>query len=155
MKTIERDGKVIVFAKTVFPDPETRPADFLAARCSTAPWIARRRLAELGFPRTLRCLDLQASTPQTHLRVAPGRGDDVKAALSAKGLAWIDGPHGLATLPPEVRISDVLMRAGRGWPQDAVASSRRSPRREGARLAAARRRAMATTSRSSSGRRAR
>lgn len=122
-RTLERGGKVVVFEKMVFPDPETKPADFLAARCSTAPWIARRRLAELGFPRTLRCLDLQAMTPQTHLRPAPGRSDDVKAALTAKGLAWSDGPHGLVTLPPEVRISDVLEACGTSVVvQDAVAS---------------------------------
>jgi 16S rRNA (cytosine967-C5)-methyltransferase len=122
-RTMPRDGGAVVFREFVFPDPETRPADFLSARCSTAPWIARRRLAELGFERTLRCLDLQASTPQTHLRPAPGRTGDVKAALSAKGLAWSDGPHGLVTLPPEVRITDVLDACGH-WVvvQDAVAS---------------------------------
>ncbi len=122
-RVVPRPGGDVLFREYVFPDPETRPADFLAARCSTAPWIARRRLAELGFPRALRCLDLQALTPQTHLRAAPGRTDDVKAALSAKGMPWTDGPHGLVTLPPEVRISDVLEACG---PlvvvQDAVAS---------------------------------
>jgi len=122
-RTIERDGKALVFAKNVFPDPEAKSADFLAARCSTASWIARRRLAELGFPRTLRCLDLQATTPETHLRPSPGRADDVKAALSAKGLPWRDGPHGLVTLGQEARISDVLAACG-PWVvvQDAVAS---------------------------------
>ncbi len=122
-RTIERDGRAVVFSKNVFPDPETKPADFLAARCSTAPWIARRRLAELGFPRTLRCLDLQATTPETHLRPSPGRTDDVKGALSAKGIPWRDGPHGLVTLKPEARISDVLTACG-PWVvvQDAVAS---------------------------------
>ena len=122
-RTMPRDGVAVAFRECVFPDPETRPADFLAARCSTAQWIARRRLAELGFPRALRCLDLQASTPQTHLRVAPGRSDDVKAALTARGVPWTDGPHGLVTLPPEVRISDVMEACG-PWVvvQDAVAS---------------------------------
>ncbi len=122
-RTIERDGKALIFAKNVLPDPETKPADFLAARCSTAPWIARRRLAELGFPRTLRCLDLQARTPETHLRTSPGRALDVKEALTAKGLVWRDGPHGLVTLGPEARISDVLDACG-PWVavQDAVAS---------------------------------
>jgi 16S rRNA (cytosine967-C5)-methyltransferase len=121
--TVERDGKTVVFAKNVFPDPDTKPADFLAARGSTAPWIARRRLAELGFERALRCLDLQSATPQTHLRTAPGRDGDVKAALTAKGFPWSDGPHGLITLPPDARISEVLDACGQ-WVvvQDAVAS---------------------------------
>jgi len=122
-RTVPRDGSAWVFREYIFPDPEARPADFLAARGSTAPWIARRRLAELGFPRTLLCLDLQASTPRTHLRPAPGHEGDVRAALDGKGLAWSEGPHGLVTLQPAVRISDVLEACGQ-WVvvQDAVAS---------------------------------
>jgi 16S rRNA (cytosine967-C5)-methyltransferase len=122
-RTVPRNGHAWVFRENVFPDPEARPGDFLAARGSTAPWIARRRLAELGFPRALRCLDLQASTPETHLRPAPGRGEDVKAALSAMGLSWSEGPHGLVTLPRKARVGDVFEACGQ-WVvvQDAVAS---------------------------------
>jgi 16S rRNA (cytosine967-C5)-methyltransferase len=102
----------------------TSPHDFLAARGSTAGWIARRRCNELGFDRALRCLDLQAATPPTHLRPAPGRSAEVKAALDGAGLAWREGPHeGLVTLPPEVRIGDVLRVCGSlVVVQDAVAS---------------------------------
>jgi 16S rRNA (cytosine967-C5)-methyltransferase len=122
-RTVPREGSAWVFRENVFPDPEARPGDFLSARGSTALWIARRRLAELGFPRALRCLDLQASTPLTHLRVAPGREEDVKAALTAMGLSWSDGPHGLVTLPQKARISEVFEACGQ-WVvvQDAVAS---------------------------------
>ncbi len=122
-RTVPRDGRAWVFRENVFPDPAARPGDFLAARGSTAPWIARRRLAELGFERALRCLDLQASTPMTHLRAAPGREGDVKAALTAMGLSWSDGPHGLITLPQKARVSEVFEACGR-WVvvQDAVAS---------------------------------
>jgi 16S rRNA (cytosine967-C5)-methyltransferase len=122
-RTVPRDGRAWTFRENVFPDPDARPADFLAARGSTASWIARRRLAELGFPRALRCLDLQASTPATHLRAAPGREEEVKAALSARSIPWSDGPHGLVTLPPAVRIRDVLEACGSMVVvQDAVAS---------------------------------
>jgi 16S rRNA (cytosine967-C5)-methyltransferase len=123
-KSLPRAGTTIVFEKAVFPDPESRPGDFLAARGSTALWIARRRLAELGFARALACLDLQAATPSTHLRPAPGRGAEVEAALSAAGIAWRAGPHPLViTLPPQVRISDVMAACGAlVVVQDAVAS---------------------------------
>jgi 16S rRNA (cytosine967-C5)-methyltransferase len=123
-RSVPRETTAILFGKAVFPDPEMRPADYLAARGSTAPWIARRRLAELGFARALACLDLQASTPPTHLRPPPGRAAEVTAALSAAGIPWRAGPHPLViTLPPQVRVSDVLAACG---PlvvvQDAVAS---------------------------------
>jgi 16S rRNA (cytosine967-C5)-methyltransferase len=122
-RTVPRDGGAWVLGEAVFPDPESRPGDYLSARGSTSLWIARRRLAELGFPRALRCLDLQASTPATHLRAAPGHEDDVKAALTAMGVAWRDGPHGLITLPPRARIGEVFDACGQ-WVvvQDAVAS---------------------------------
>lgn len=122
-RAVPRDGFSWVFRENVFPDPEARPGDFLSARGSTSLWIARRRLAELGFPRTLRCLDLQAATPETHLRAAPGRDGDARAALAAIGLEPTDGPHGLLTLPRKARMSDVLEACGR-WVvvQDAVAS---------------------------------
>lgn len=122
-RTVPRDGTAWVFRENVFPDPEARPGDFLSARGSTSLWIARRRLAELGFPRALRCLDLQASTPETHLRPAPGREDDVKVALAAMGLQWSEGPHGLITLPQKARVSEVFEACGQ-WVvvQDAVAS---------------------------------
>jgi len=122
-KTVPREDGAWTFRENIFPDPEARPGDFLSARGSTSLWIARRRLAELGFDRALLCLDLQASTPKTHLRPAPGRESDVKAALDERGLAWSEGPHGLVTLPPAVRISDVLEACGQ-WVQvqDAVAS---------------------------------
>ena len=123
-RTLPRDGACLLFSKSVFPDPRRDPADFLAARASTAKWIARRRLEELEFDRALLCLELQCATPSTHLRFAPGRRDDVKAALEQAGIPVRDGPHELlVTVPPSARISDVFEACGElVVVQDAVAS---------------------------------
>jgi 16S rRNA (cytosine967-C5)-methyltransferase len=123
-RSLPRDRKAVLFRRVVFPDPKAKPAEFLAARGSTALWIARRRLEELGFERALRCIDLQAATPPTLIRPAPGRFDAVKEALNAAGIAWQKGPHeALLQLPSGVRASDVLEACG-SWVvfQDAVAS---------------------------------
>ena len=123
-RSLPRDGRAIVFRRVVFRDPQAKPAEFLAARGSTALWIARRRLAELGFPRALACLDLQAATPPTIIRPAPEHMDDVKGALAAAGIAWQAGPHAaVLQLRAGVRASDVLEACG-AWIvfQDAVAS---------------------------------
>jgi len=120
----DRDGLAVVFDRVPFPDPAGEPAAFLAARGSTAPWIAERRLAELGFERALVCLELQARTPPTHVRVAPGRTADVTRALDEAGIPWREGPSApLLTVPPEVRASDLFAAAG-PWivVQDAVAA---------------------------------
>ena len=108
----------------MFPDRNHDAAGFLAARGSTAPWIAGRRLGELGLERALACLDLQASTPQTFLRPAPGELESVRAALAAAGIEARDGPHeALLALDPAVRASDVFDCCGdRLVVQDAVAS---------------------------------
>jgi 16S rRNA (cytosine967-C5)-methyltransferase len=123
-RSLPREGHTIVFRRAVFPDPHGRPVDFLAARGSTAPWIARRRLEELGLERALSCLDLQAATPPTLIRPAPERLDQVKGALDAAGIAWQAGPHeAVLQLPSGVRAGDVLAACG-PWVvfQDAVAS---------------------------------
>ncbi len=123
-RSLPRAGHAILFRRVVFPDPSAKPAEYLAARGSTAPWIARRRLAELGPERALSCLDLQAATPPTLIRPAPERGAAVQAALEAAGIAWQPGPHpAVLQLPAGVRASDVLDACG-GWVvfQDAVAS---------------------------------
>ena len=120
----DRDDTAVVFDRFCFPDPAADPEAFLAARGSTPPWLAARRLAELGFERALACLELQASTPPTHVRVAPGRVEDVRRALNEASLPWSDGPSdAMLTLPPEVRASDLFAAAG-AWivVQDAVAS---------------------------------
>lgn len=123
-RALPREGFSLLFRRSVFPDPKVKPEAFLAARGSTAPWIARRRLAELGLARALSCLDLQAATPPTFLRPAPGHRDDVRAALAGHGIACADGPHdALLALAPAVRISDVLDACGAlVVVQDAVAS---------------------------------
>ena len=124
-RSLPRDGRAILFRRVVFPDPQAKPAEFLAARGSTAPWIARRRLAELGLERALRCLDLQAATPPTFLRPAPEHLHEVKDALNAAGIAWRKGPHAaVLQLAAGVRASDILEACG-AWVvfQDAVASS--------------------------------
>ncbi|MHC4134025.1 MAG: transcription antitermination factor NusB [Planctomycetota bacterium] len=123
-RSLPRDGHTVLFRRVVFPDPQAKPAEFLAARGSTAPWIARRRLGELGFERALYCLDLQAATPPTFVRPAPERLHAVKDALAAAGIAWQAGPHeALLELPSGVRAGDVIEACG-AWLvfQDAVAS---------------------------------
>lgn len=123
-RSLPRERQAILFRRVVFPDPTAKPAEYLAARGSTKPWIARRRLAELGAERALGCLDLQAATPPTLIRPAPERRSAVQAALQAAGIAWQPGPHAaLLQLPPGVRAGDVLEACGR-WVvfQDAVAS---------------------------------
>jgi len=120
-RSLPRAEVSLLFRKSVFPDRNQSPDAFLAARASTAPWIARRRLNELGFDRALACLELQAETPATHLRVAPGREDEVRQALTAAGIAFRDGR--LLTLPPTVRLGLVFEAVGAFVVvQDAVAS---------------------------------
>jgi 16S rRNA (cytosine967-C5)-methyltransferase len=123
-RALPREGAWILFARSVFPDRNHDPAGFLAARASVPPWIARRRLAELGFERALECLDLQARTPDTHLRVRSGLEEAARAALSRAGVPFRDGPReGMLTLPPHVRAAAVLEVCGPiVFVQDAVAS---------------------------------
>jgi len=112
------------FPRSVFPDRNTDPVGFLAARGSTAKWIAKRRLEELGVDRALVCLDLQASTPPTFLRPAPGRLEDVRAALAAEDIETSDGPRGeLLQLSLRVKVGRVFEICGdRVVVQDSVAS---------------------------------
>jgi len=112
------------FGRSVFPDRNNDPVGFLAARASTAPWIARRRLEELGFDRAFACLELQASTPRTFLRPAPGRKEAVRETLRAAGIAVSDGPHDLLLeLPARQRVGPVFELCGADIVvQDAVAS---------------------------------
>jgi len=120
-RTLPRGGgRFLVFRRSVFPAGER----FLAARGSTAPWIARRRLAELGPARALACLDLQAETPRTFLRISPGRGREVEEALANAGIPFGPGPRqGLLALPPQVRVGPVFDLVGAHVVvQDAVAS---------------------------------
>lgn len=123
-RALPRDGLAILFKKSVFPDANADPAAFLAARGSTPPWIARRRLNELGLDRALCCLDLQAATPETILRVAPGRLDDARTALASAGIGFREGPRaGLLTVGAAVRVSAILEACGAFVTvQDAVAS---------------------------------
>ncbi len=123
-RTLPRDGTAISFKKSVFPDRNHDPAGFLAARGSTALWIAARRLAELGLDRALACLELQARTPDTVVRVVAGREAEARAALSSAGLPLRDGPRpGLLVLPPSVRASALFEACGAlVTVQDAVAS---------------------------------
>jgi len=112
------------FPRSVFPDRNHDAAGFLAARGSTAKWIAARRLEELGFDRALACLERQASTPPTFLRPAPGRKQAVRDALRAAEVAVSDGPHELLlALPPQQRVGPVFELCGKDVVvQDAVAS---------------------------------
>jgi len=123
-RALPREQFAWYFPRSVFPDRNHDPVAFLAARGSTAPWIARRRLEELGFDRALRCLDLQASTPPTFLRPAPGRKEAVRAALRAAEITVRDGPHeALLALPPTERLGPVFELCGADIVvQDAVAS---------------------------------
>ena len=123
-RVLPRESFAILFRRSVFPDRNHDVAAFLAARASTARWIAARRESELGFDRALACLELQASTPSTHIRPAPGSRADVEAALEREGIAYSPGPHAdLLTLPPSQRVGPVFEACGQ-WVvvQDAVAS---------------------------------
>ena len=123
-RALPREEFSWLFPRSVFPDRNTKPAEFLAARGSTAKWIAARRLAELGVDRALACLDWQASTPSTYLRPAPGRLEAVREKLQAEGVAVSDGPHdALLTVPPSVKVSGLFELCGNEIVvQDAVAS---------------------------------
>ncbi|MHC4956133.1 MAG: transcription antitermination factor NusB, partial [Planctomycetota bacterium] len=55
-RALPREDFAWLFPRSVFPDRNTDAAGFLAARGSTAKWIAARRLAELGRERALACL---------------------------------------------------------------------------------------------------
>ena len=78
-----------MFDRSVFPNRKHDAAGFLAARCSTALWIAQRRLAELGEERAFACLELQASTPPLFVR-------------STRPLPFPEGPHGLYIAPARI-----------------------------------------------------
>jgi len=123
-RALPREEFSWLFPRSVFPDRNTKPAEFLAARGSTAKWIAARRLAELGVDRALVCLDLQASTPRTYVRPTPGRRDAVREKMIAAGIAATDGPHdALLVVPSNVKASDLFALCGDEiFIQDAVAS---------------------------------
>ncbi|MHC4956642.1 MAG: RsmB/NOP family class I SAM-dependent RNA methyltransferase, partial [Planctomycetota bacterium] len=94
-------------------DRNTDAAGFLAARGSTAKWIAARRLAELGRERALACLELQAATPATYIRPAPGRLDAVKEKLVNAGIAAEPGPHdALLRVAPRVKATELFELCG-------------------------------------------
>jgi len=96
------------FNRSVFPSEKHDPAGHLAARGSTAPWIARRRYEEHGFERALKILELQSSTPPLFLR-------------STIELPFEKGPGGLYIADP--RIGDLFEKYGPHIVvQDAVAS---------------------------------
>jgi len=116
-RTLPRADFSLLFEKSVFPDRNHDEGAFLAARASTAPWIARRRLAELGFDRALRCLELQATTPRTHLRPPPGREAEAFAALEAAGISVHE-----SSVAPGVRASDILEAVPDIFIQDRVAA---------------------------------
>ncbi|MFQ5843432.1 MAG: RsmB/NOP family class I SAM-dependent RNA methyltransferase [Planctomycetota bacterium] len=120
---LPREGFDWEFVRAVFPDPDRDPVGFLAARGSVPRWMAEARLSGLPPERALRCLELQARTPDTHLRVVGGRTGEVKAALEAAGVPARDGPRpGMLTLPPQVRVGVVLEVCGdRVVVQDAAA----------------------------------
>ena len=123
-RSLPRGGFSILFQRSVFPDRNHDAAAFLAARASTAGWIAARRLDELGFDRALACLELQSSTPQMFLRPAPGELESVRAVLPEAGLPVSDGPpEALLARAPRVRAGEVFECCGdRVVIQDAVAS---------------------------------
>lgn len=98
-----------VFNRNVFPNRDRDPAGFLAARASTAPWIARRRHDELGFDRALVVLELQASTPRTLLR-------------STVELPFELDASGLYVAPPRTKLGELFEEIGAHIVvQDAVA----------------------------------
>ncbi len=119
--TLTRDHVAWRFKKVIWPDPVREPTAYLAARLSTAEWMARRRLNELGMDRAWRCLEAQAQPPVILLRPAPGREDDVQAALTAAGVEFTFDR--MISLAPSSRMSDVLEACG-PWiaAQDSVAS---------------------------------
>jgi 16S rRNA (cytosine967-C5)-methyltransferase len=123
-RTLPREHLSILFSKSVFPDRGNNPEGFLAARGSSALWISRRRLAELQFDRALRCLDLQARTPLTHLRPAPDRVEEVQSALRAAEISFAEGPvPWLLSVPSQVRAEAILGACGGNVVfQDAVAA---------------------------------
>ncbi|MEM8884803.1 MAG: transcription antitermination factor NusB [Planctomycetota bacterium] len=123
-RALPREEFAWYFPRSVFPDRNHDAAGFLAARGSTARWIAERRLEEHGLERALRILDAQAETPATHIRPAPGTRETVRETLEAAGVPVSDGPHdALLTLPPQVRMSEVFeLCGGEIVVQDAVAS---------------------------------
>jgi 16S rRNA (cytosine967-C5)-methyltransferase len=123
-RTLPRENLSILFSKSVFPDRGNNPGGFLAARGSSALWISRRRLAELEFDRALSCLDLQARTPLTHLRPAPGRVEEVQSALRAAQISFEEGPvPWLLSVPSQVRAEAILVACGGEVVfQDAVAA---------------------------------
>jgi len=123
-RSLPRENFSWLFGRSVFPDRNTKPVEFLAARGSTAKWIAARRLAELGIDRALVCLDCQASTPDTYVRPAPGRVDAVREKLTAAGIDVQDGPHkALLRVAPGVKVGELFEICGDEFViQDAVAS---------------------------------
>jgi 16S rRNA (cytosine967-C5)-methyltransferase len=123
-RALPREDFAWYFPRSVFPDRNHDPVGFLAARGSTAPWIAKRRLDELGFDAALACLDAQAATPLTYLRPAPGRRQAVIDALTAEGVEVRAGPHeALLTLGSQVKLGPVFDLCGPDlYVQDSVAS---------------------------------
>jgi len=123
-RSLPREEFSWLFPRSVFPDRNHDAAAFLAARGSTAKWIAGRRAAEIGVDRALACLDLQASTPDTFLRPAPGRMEFVRSTLAEAGIDVTDGPHdALLRVPPSAKVSELFALCGSDFViQDSVAS---------------------------------
>lgn len=112
-RTIPRGAFAITFRKAVFPDPGLDADGFLAARGSTAKWIAARRRNEYGFERALRILDLQAETPETRIRAVVSREEKVRAALAAAGIPFEEAEKPrLFRIPPSVKAGAILEACG-------------------------------------------
>lgn len=112
-RSLPRGDRSVRFRRAVFPDTNHDPEGHLAARGSTARWIAARRLREYGLERALRILDLQAETPSTKLRAVAGREETVRAALAAAAIPFDELPETqLFRIPPNVRASAILEACG-------------------------------------------
>jgi 16S rRNA (cytosine967-C5)-methyltransferase len=114
--------------RAVFPDPQQRPADYLAAAFSLPPQLAQRWVARFGgLPAAAVVAAHVNATPPLTLRVNRRRADvqGVIDALAAEGVQAVAHENGASVVA--ARSGDVrrlkAFRDGLVQPQDAVATA--------------------------------
>jgi 16S rRNA (cytosine967-C5)-methyltransferase len=82
------DGRHVLMAKTLLPDPAEDESGSLGARWSVPRWIVKRWRESLGAEGALRALRAAAARPGTRLRPLPGREAALREALEEKAVPF-------------------------------------------------------------------
>jgi 16S rRNA (cytosine967-C5)-methyltransferase len=82
------DGRHVLLARPVLPDPAEDASGSLSVRWSMPRWIVKRWRSSLGEERTLEALRASAARPATWLQPLPGRGAALRESLAAGGVPF-------------------------------------------------------------------